>query len=51
MYKYVNDLQVVNLDYGKKKDNPIDQAVFYNKENRDEPLYIRKTEVIYFKLK
>ena len=51
MYKYVNDLQVVNLDYGKKKDNPIDLAVFYNKENRNKPLNIRKTEVIYFKLK
>ncbi|XP_078336300.1 deoxynucleoside triphosphate triphosphohydrolase SAMHD1-like [Crassostrea virginica] len=38
-------IDVVNLDYGKKKDNPIDLAVFYNKENRNKPLNIRKTEV------
>ena len=54
MYKCTresNYLQIVNLDYGKTKDNPIDLAVFYNKENRNKPLNIRKTEVIYFKLK
>ena len=48
---YPNYLQVVNLDYGKKKDNPIDLAVFSNKDNRNKPLDIRKTEVMYFKLK
>ncbi|XP_022343094.2 deoxynucleoside triphosphate triphosphohydrolase SAMHD1-like isoform X2 [Crassostrea virginica] len=35
----------VYLDYGKKKDNPIDHAVFYNKENRDKPLNIKKKEL------
>ena len=54
MYKCTresNYLQFVYLDYGKKKDNPIDHAVFYNKENRDKPLNIKKKEVICFKLK
>ena len=54
MYKCTresNYLQFVYLDYGKKKDNPIDHAVFYNKENRDNPLNIKKKEVICFKLK
>ncbi|XP_064611959.1 deoxynucleoside triphosphate triphosphohydrolase SAMHD1-like [Liolophura sinensis] len=38
-------LHVVNLDYGMKKDNPIDRVHFYSKEKPNEAVKIRKEQV------
>ena len=38
-------LQIATFDYGKKAENPIDQARFYTKENPDKAEKVRKDQV------
>lgn len=38
-------MQVVILDFGKKKANPVDEHFFYTKEQPDNAITISQTEV------
>ncbi|XP_033754260.1 deoxynucleoside triphosphate triphosphohydrolase SAMHD1-like isoform X2 [Pecten maximus] len=38
-------VEIMNMDFGKGEENPIDDVRFYDKRNSEEPMQIRKEEV------